>query len=167
LTRCAHCSFAVTWFDIPFIITGSISEEVAVECMKQGADYLLKDRLVRHAVQQKNYTTRSGKLSQPFKKVKSARRPADNAHTSFTAIGLPALEALNMLALQQRLSPATTKSFMPILNWALRLHVDDRRRVLQQSIAGEDRPSRSALIAKTVQLSGQNIATLPSTTRPD
>jgi CheY-like chemotaxis protein len=33
--------------DIPFIvITGSISEEVAVECMKQGAaDYLLKDRL--------------------------------------------------------------------------------------------------------------------------
>lgn len=35
--------------DIPFIvITGSISEEVAVECMKQGAaDYLLKDRLAR------------------------------------------------------------------------------------------------------------------------
>src|SRR5262245_65329655 len=32
--------------DIPFIIiSGSISEEVAVECMKQGAaDYLLKDR---------------------------------------------------------------------------------------------------------------------------
>lgn len=35
--------------DIPFIVvTGSISEEVAVECMKQGAaDYLLKDRLAR------------------------------------------------------------------------------------------------------------------------
>lgn len=35
--------------DIPLIIvTSSISEEVAVECMKQGAaDYLLKDRLVR------------------------------------------------------------------------------------------------------------------------
>src|SRR6266446_5326884 len=35
--------------DIPFIVvTGSISEEVAVECMKQGAsDYLLKDRLSR------------------------------------------------------------------------------------------------------------------------
>ena len=32
----------------PFIITGSISEETAVECMKQGADdYLLKDRLAR------------------------------------------------------------------------------------------------------------------------
>ncbi len=35
--------------DIPLIvITGTVSEEVAVECMKQGAaDYLLKDRLVR------------------------------------------------------------------------------------------------------------------------
>jgi len=35
--------------DIPFIIvTGSMSEEVAVECMKQGAaDYVLKDRLRR------------------------------------------------------------------------------------------------------------------------
>jgi PAS domain S-box-containing protein len=35
--------------DIPFIIvTGSISEEMAVECMKQGAaDYLLKDRPAR------------------------------------------------------------------------------------------------------------------------
>ncbi len=47
--------------DIPFIIvTGSISEEVAVECMKQGAaDYLLKDRMTRlgqavtHALEQK------------------------------------------------------------------------------------------------------------------
>ena len=35
--------------DIPFIVvSGTISEEVAVECMKAGAtDYLLKDRLAR------------------------------------------------------------------------------------------------------------------------
>jgi putative nucleotidyltransferase with HDIG domain len=35
--------------DVPFIVvTGSVSDESAVECMKQGAsDYLLKDRLVR------------------------------------------------------------------------------------------------------------------------
>ena len=47
--------------DIPFIVvTGSISEEVAVACMKQGAvDYLLKDRLARlgpavqHALEEK------------------------------------------------------------------------------------------------------------------
>jgi PAS domain S-box-containing protein/putative nucleotidyltransferase with HDIG domain len=48
-------------FDIPVIvITGTISEEVAVECIKQGAaDYLLKDRLTRlvpaitHALEEK------------------------------------------------------------------------------------------------------------------
>jgi two-component sensor histidine kinase len=35
--------------DVPFlVVTGSLSEEVAVDCMKQGAaDYLLKDRLTR------------------------------------------------------------------------------------------------------------------------
>lgn len=47
--------------DIPFIVvTGSISEEVAVECIRHGAsDYLIKDRLARlgsavvHALEQK------------------------------------------------------------------------------------------------------------------
>lgn len=47
--------------DLPFIVvTGTISEEVAVECMRQGAsDYLLKDRLgrlgqaVQHALDEK------------------------------------------------------------------------------------------------------------------
>jgi len=52
-----------TWeLDIPFIVvTGSISEEVAVACIKQGADdYLLKDRLsrlgnaTRNALQQRD-----------------------------------------------------------------------------------------------------------------
>ncbi len=35
--------------DIPcIVVTGAVSEEAAVECMKQGAaDYLLKDRLAR------------------------------------------------------------------------------------------------------------------------
>jgi PAS domain S-box-containing protein len=48
--------------DTPLIVvTGSINEEVAVSCMKQGAaDYLLKDRLsrlgeaVRHAISERN-----------------------------------------------------------------------------------------------------------------
>ncbi|HEY7492209.1 MAG TPA: ATP-binding protein [Candidatus Tectomicrobia bacterium] len=48
-------------FDIPcIVVTGAVSEEAAVECMKQGAaDYLLKDRLARlgpavtHALEQK------------------------------------------------------------------------------------------------------------------
>ncbi len=38
-----------TGLDVPFIVvTGTVSEEAAVECMKQGAtDYILKDRLTR------------------------------------------------------------------------------------------------------------------------
>jgi PAS domain S-box-containing protein len=58
--RALHC-LQERGLDVPFIIvTGSLNEEVAVECMKQGAtDYLLKDRLARlgtavaQAVQQK------------------------------------------------------------------------------------------------------------------
>jgi PAS domain S-box-containing protein len=50
-----------TGYDIPFIVvSGQISEEVAVACMRQGAtDYLLKDRLsrlgeaVRHALEER------------------------------------------------------------------------------------------------------------------
>jgi len=59
--------------NIPFIIiTGTISEEAAVACMKQGAaDYLLKDRLarlgeaVRHALQQRQlyYEKRQAELA--------------------------------------------------------------------------------------------------------
>lgn len=48
-------------FDIPFIVvTGAIGDEIAIECMKQGAsDYLLKDRMARlgiavsHAIEEK------------------------------------------------------------------------------------------------------------------
>lgn len=48
-------------YDIPFIvITGAIGDEIAIECMKQGAsDYLLKDRMARlgiavtHAIEEK------------------------------------------------------------------------------------------------------------------
>ena len=48
-------------YDIPFIVvTGAIGDEVAIECMKQGAsDYLLKDRMARlgiavsHAIEEK------------------------------------------------------------------------------------------------------------------
>ncbi len=62
--RALHLLQSGGW-DIPLIIvTGSISEEVAVECMKQGAaDYLLKDRLARlgpavtHALQEQKLRT--------------------------------------------------------------------------------------------------------------
>ena len=74
--------------DIPFIIvTGSISEEVAIECMKQGAaDYLLKDRLVRlgqavkQAVQQKKLRNQKRQAEVALQESEERfRRLADNA----------------------------------------------------------------------------------------
>src|SRR5713101_51782 len=66
--------------DIPFIIvSGTIREEAAVECMRQGAaDYLLKDRLARlgrpwRIRWQKNASaTRSGVPKPPYETAKSA-----------------------------------------------------------------------------------------------
>lgn len=71
--------------DIPLIVTGSISAEVAVECMKQGAtDYLVKDRLVRlgqavvQAVQQKKVWDRHAEAALQ-KSEAHFRRLANNA----------------------------------------------------------------------------------------
>lgn len=74
--------------NIPFIVvTGSISEEVAVECMKQGAaDYLLKDRLMRlpqavmHAVQEKKIGDEKRQAEAKLQDSEERfRRLADNA----------------------------------------------------------------------------------------
>ena len=49
--------------DIPFIVvSGTISEEVAVQCMKLGAaDYLLKDRMTRLGWDNKTARARAGR----------------------------------------------------------------------------------------------------------
>lgn len=68
--------------DIPFIIvTGSIREEVAVECMKQGAaDYLLKDRLTRlgqavaHALEQKRLRVESQRAAEALRESEARFR---------------------------------------------------------------------------------------------
>ncbi len=60
--------------DIPFIIvTGTVSEEAVVECMKQGAsDYLLKDRLTR--------------LGQAVRQALQAKRLRDEKRRTETAL---------------------------------------------------------------------------------
>ncbi len=68
--------------DIPFlIVTGSISEEVAVECMKQGAaDYLLKDRMTRlgqaatHALEQKQLRAENRRAEQVLRESEQRYR---------------------------------------------------------------------------------------------
>jgi PAS domain S-box-containing protein len=74
--------------DIPFIVvTGTLSEEAAVECIKQGAaDYLLKDRLARlgsavtHALEQKQLRAQKQHADQALRESEARfRRLADNA----------------------------------------------------------------------------------------
>ena len=74
--------------DIPFIVvTGSLSEEAAVECIKQGAaDYLLKDRLARlgpavtQALEQKRLRDQKLRADQALRESEERfRRLADNA----------------------------------------------------------------------------------------
>ncbi len=74
--------------DIPFIVvTGTLSEEAAVECIKQGAaDYLLKDRLARlgsavsHALEQKQLRDQKQRADQALRESEARfRRLADSA----------------------------------------------------------------------------------------
>jgi PAS domain S-box-containing protein len=74
--------------DIPFIVvTGTLSEEAAVECLKQGAaDYLLKDRLARlgsavnHALEQKQLRDQKQCADRALRESEERfRRLADNA----------------------------------------------------------------------------------------
>ncbi len=77
-----------TGHDIPFIIvSGTIGEEVAVECMKQGAaDYLFKDRLARlgpavlHALEEKRLRQAKRQAEAALRESEERfRRLAENA----------------------------------------------------------------------------------------
>jgi PAS domain S-box-containing protein len=134
--------------DIPFIIiTGSISEEVAVECMKQGAaDYLLKDRLVRlgqavmHAVQQKKLHDEKRQAESALKESEERfRRLADNAQDIIYRYRLTPPRGFEYVSpAATAITGYTPEEFYadPKLGFKIS-HADDRRRVLQQSIAGE------------------------------
>jgi PAS domain S-box-containing protein len=81
--------------DIPFIvITGSISEEVAVECVLQGAaDYLLKDRLARlgqaieQALERKRLRTERRQAEETLRESEARyKRLADSITDIFSAL---------------------------------------------------------------------------------
>lgn len=136
--------------DIPLIIvTGSISEEVAVECMKLGAaDYLLKDRMVRlgQAVMQAVYQK---KLRDEKRQTETAlqaseerfRRLADNApdiiyrYQVFPTRGFeyisPAVTAIT--------GYTPTEHYTDPQLWLGLVHQDDQQ-LLQQWFTGESQP---------------------------
>ena len=145
--------------DIPFIIvTGSISEEVAVECMKLGAaDYLLKDRLVRlgvaviQAVHQKQLRDEK-RLAEAALQASEERfrRLADNApdiiyryQVSPTAPGFeyisPAVTAMT--------GYTPTEHYADPQLWLKLVHEEDKP-ILQQWFRGESRHTVLRFICK-------------------
>ncbi len=133
--------------DTPFIVvTGSISEEVAVECMKQGAaDYLLKDRLVRlgqaviQAMQQKQLRDEKRQAVAALKESEARfRRLADNAQDIVYRYRVSPTVGFEYI------SPAVTAilSYTPVEHyadpylWFKFVHEDDRQ-VLRQWMRAE------------------------------
>lgn len=137
--------------DIPLIIvTGSISEEVAVECIKLGAaDYLLKDRMVRlgqavtQAVYQKQLRDQKRQAETALQASEERfRRLADNApdiiyryQVSPTCRGFeyisPAAEAIT--------GYTPTEHYSDPQLWLKLVHEDDQQ-LLQQLFTGESQP---------------------------
>ncbi len=137
--------------DIPFIIvTGSISEEVAVECIKLGAaDYLLKDRMVRlgqvvmQAVYQKQLRDEKRQAETALQASEERfRRLADNAPDIIYRYQVfPPRRGFEYI------SPAVTTitGYTPTEHytdpqlWLKLVHEDDQQ-LLQQWFTGESQP---------------------------
>jgi CheY-like chemotaxis protein len=96
--------------DIPFIVvTTSLSEEVAVECMKQGAaDYLLKDRLarlglaVRRVLQEK-------KLREEKRRAEAALHEQAQVAAALARVGREMISSLDTPVILNRLCQITTE----------------------------------------------------------
>lgn len=94
--------------DIPFIVvTGTIGEEKAAECIKRGAtDYLLKDRLARlgsavtHALQEKV-------LRQARRRAEAALRDEIQLSTALARVGQELIISLDASTLLERLCQLT------------------------------------------------------------
>ncbi len=142
--------------DIPLImVTASISEEVAVECMKQGAaDYLLKDRLVRlgqvvmRAVQEKKLLEEKRQAEAALQESEERfRRLADNAPDIIYRYRVMPTRGFEYI------SPAVTaitgytpEEYYAEPNLVFKIsHKDYRRKVLQLWMAAEELTQPTAL----------------------
>lgn len=103
--------------DIPFIvITGSISEEIAVECIKQGAaDYILKDRMARlgsavaRALQEKQTRDEKRAAEQRVRHLlEQARRHAEQL-AAVNTLGNALAETLDQRQILERVCQATAQ----------------------------------------------------------
>ncbi len=96
--------------DIPFIVvTGSISEEVAVECMKQGAsDYLLKDRLSRLGLAVAQALERKGLRDEKRRAEETAQLEAQ-VSVALAQVGRELISSLTSSVVLDRLCQVTAQ----------------------------------------------------------
>ena len=115
--------------DIPVIIvTGSLGEENAVECIKLGAkDYVLKDKLMRLPLAVRQAVEAKGLREQRAKAVEALRNTEANFQQLFLNIPLPMCvfdeETLEIL----EVNAAATRSFGYSTEEFLRLRITDIR----------------------------------------
>jgi len=103
--------------DIPFIVvTGSISEEVAVECIKQGAaDYILKDRMTRlgpaviRALQEKKTRDEKRAAEQSVHRLLEQTRRRAEQLAAVNALGNALAETLDQRQILERVCQAATQ----------------------------------------------------------
>ncbi len=148
--------------DVPFIVvTGSISEEVAVACMKQGvADYLLKDRLarlgpaVRRALEQKQAHDEKRRAEAALRESEQRyRRLVELSPDGIAVLSQDKLIFVNSAG-ARLLGVATPEALIgqPILDF---VHPDDwelARERIQQLLAGN--ASLPPLELKVIRLDG-------------
>jgi len=152
--------------DIPFIVvTGSISEEVAVECMKQGAaDYLLKDRLARlgPAVTQ---ALQAKKLSEEKRRAEEEIRRRNrelsllNRIIAASAAGLEPESILETACRELAMAFNMTQASATLLNEertaavvVAEYRAENRSSVLNQTMSIADNPAFQYLLAHKAPL---------------
>ncbi len=149
--------------DIPFIVvTGAVSEEAAVECMKEGAaDYLLKDRLsrlgqaVERALAQK-------RMREEKRQAEGALRQSEARYRAISELTSDYAYALGLQADGRFVCEWVTEAFTRItgfaieeldaLGWMALIHPDDRliaTKRTQLLRAGRSDVSEFRIVTKT------------------
>jgi two-component system, LuxR family, sensor kinase FixL len=143
--------------DVPcIVVTGAVSEEAAVECMKQGAaDYLLKDRLARlgpavtHALEQK-------RLRDDRQRAEAALRAKDE---ELRAMSQQLWQAAKLATMGELAASLARELNNPLATVSLRLEAlltrtpadDPQRRALDVIVQEVER--MEALVANLLQFS--------------